>query len=157
MYKFMLRTRQGFAGVSQICGSSDSPGEEKVMVSVKAGVLVSQPSRLHLVSVRPGHNFNVQSPEVLSVGLMPKNCNICCKVLSQMGRKRKLPCLVFCSHSGTRLFRKQALVKPQHSSPHLCSQAFGVHRTPRSVIPTPARGVCSRSRAVGRFCSWTGR
>lgn len=35
MYKFLLRTRQGFAGVSQICGSSNSPGEEKVMVSVK--------------------------------------------------------------------------------------------------------------------------
>lgn len=62
MYKFMLRTRQGFAGVSQICGSSNSPEEEKVMVSVKAGVLVSQPSRLHLVSVRPGHNFTCSIP-----------------------------------------------------------------------------------------------
>ncbi len=57
---------------------------------------------------------------------MLKNCNICCKVLSQEGRKRILPFLVFCSRSGTRLFWKQALVKPQHSSPHLSSQAFEV-------------------------------
>lgn len=57
MYKFMLRTKQGFAGVSQICRSSYSPREEKVMVSVKVEVMVPQPSRLHLVGVRPGHNF----------------------------------------------------------------------------------------------------
>lgn len=62
MYKFMLRTKQGFAGVSQICCSSYSPREEKAMVSVKAEVMVPQPSRLYLVSVRPGHNFTCSIP-----------------------------------------------------------------------------------------------
>lgn len=66
---------------------------------------------------------------------MLKNCNLDGKFCLKPKRKRILPFLVFCSRSGTRLFWKQALFKPQHSSPHLCSPAFGVHCAPGPSYP----------------------
>lgn len=74
MYKFVLRMRRGFSGVSPI-----SPGEEKVMVST----MIPQIAKIHLVSIRPESFVHWAHAK--------KNCNICCKVLSGLRGKRILP------------------------------------------------------------------
>lgn len=98
MYKFVLRMRREFSGVSPIGGSSISPGEEKVMVSM----MIPQNAKIHLVSIRPESFVRWAHAKKIAIFVV-KFCP------DWEGRGYSLDS---CSRSGTRLFRKQALVKP---------------------------------------------